>query len=143
MNAMDQEKAALRKTSTRGDEELESAPKEKSVEGDLDSPSSTAPYSDQQDQPIPYLAPIRSTSRHLPLSRPRTLHSIRSERSYGGEDGYSCFREDPESPNTEDSEEKRWEVKWEGEHDPSNPRNREKWKKWCIVLIMASSALCV
>jgi hypothetical protein len=94
-----------------------------------------------------YLAPIRSTSRnpHTPLSRPQTLRTIRSERSYGGEDGYSCFHED--APDAEagpdDAEEKQFEVKWDGDGDAMNPRNRPKSRKWMIVLIMASSALCV
>lgn len=132
-------------TPSRGEEDGVSKLEEKYLEPELDSPiSTTRPEEDETREEAPYLAPIRSTSRHPPLSRPRTLHSIRSERSYGGEDGYSCFRDDdPESPNAEEAEEKRWEVKWDGEQDPLNPRNRKKWKKWCIVLIMASSALCV
>jgi len=89
------------------------------------------------------LAPIRSKSRQPALSRSQTGHSARSERSYGGEDGYSCFREEPHSI-PDDDEEKRWEVKWDGEKDPMNPRyGRSLMHKWAIVLIMASSALCV
>jgi hypothetical protein len=92
-----------------------------------------------------YLSPIRSTSRNPPRSRPQTLHKVRSERSYGGEDGYSCFREEVQDPEAgpEDDEEKRFEVKFDGDNDPLNPRNRRKSQKWIIVMIMASSALCV
>jgi hypothetical protein len=103
----------------------------------------------RQDEPehSSYLAPIRSTSRipQTPLSRPQTLHTIRSERSYGGEDGFSCFQEDIRDAEAgpDNAEEKQFEVKWDGESDPMNPRNRKKAQKWMIVLIMASSALCV
>jgi hypothetical protein len=96
-----------------------------------------------------YLAPIRSQphSRHRSHSRPQTL---RSQRSYGGEDGYSCNHEqsaeagDEDDDETEESrEQKRWEVNWDGENDPMSPRSMNKARKWAIVIIMASSALCV
>jgi hypothetical protein len=104
------------------------------------------PQQNEREDPS-HLAAIRSRSRnpHPPLSRPQTLCTTRSERSYGGEDGYSCFHDDDQDaearPN--DDEEKQFEVKWDGESDPMNPRNRKKAQKWMIVLIMASSALCV
>jgi hypothetical protein len=118
---------------------------EKDIEKELESADQRPQHNEKEDSS--YLAPIRSTSRNLypPLSRPQTLQTVRSERSYGGEDGYSCFQEDvrdaEEGPN--DAEEKEFEVKWDGENDPLNPRNRKKSRKWMIVLIMASSALCV
>lgn len=96
-----------------------------------------------------YLAPIRSQphSRHRSHSRPQTL---RSERSYGGEDGYSCNHErNPEIEGKEEDEteetreQKRWEVNWDGENDPMSPRSMSITRKWAIVLIVASSALCV
>jgi hypothetical protein len=90
-----------------------------------------------------YLSPIRS--------RAQSHHrSLRSERSYGGEDGYSCNHERNEEMDEEEDEEteetreqKRWEVTWDGENDPMSPRSMGKARKWAIVLIMASSALCV
>lgn len=103
----------------------------------------------QREENSGYLAPIRSQphTRHRSHSRPQTL---KSERSYGGEDGYSCNHE----PNAEEGEEgeedteefrerKRWEVSWNGENDPMSPRSISIAQKWAIVLIMASSALCV
>jgi hypothetical protein len=33
-------------------------------------------------------------------------------------------------------------VTWSGKDDPENPRNLSKWRKWVIVLIVASVALC-
>jgi hypothetical protein len=118
---------------------------EKDVERELESEDRREGRGKKEDSS--HLAPIRSTSRnpHIPLSRPQTLHTARSERSYGGEDGYSCFREDGPDPEagSNEAEEKRFEVKWDGDDDPMNPRNRRKARKWMIVLIMASSALCV
>ncbi|QDS71980.1 hypothetical protein FKW77_001423 [Venturia effusa] len=96
------------------------------------------------------LAPIRSRARarHRSHSRSQTL---KTERSYGGEDGYSCNHEghaeegrgDGEEETEESKDRKRWEVTWDGENDPMNPRSMSVARKWAIVLILASSALCV
>jgi hypothetical protein len=135
---MDPEKSENRASldSTR---EIEDSPiDDKDIESGLSSREGPSKTNEEK-----YLAPIRSKSRQPALSRSQTGHSARSERSYGGEDGYSCFREEPSSI-PDDDEEKRWEVKWDGEKDPMNPRyGRSLMHKWAIVLIMASSALCV
>jgi hypothetical protein len=83
-----------------------------------------------------------------PLSRPQTIHSTRSHRPYGGEDGYSCFEDDVEAEaeaeaGDQTNENKRFEVKWDGDSDPMNPKSRSKFRKWTVVFIMAGSALCV
>jgi hypothetical protein len=93
-----------------------------------------------------YLSPIqsRAQSHNRSRSRPQTINS---ERSYGGEDGYSCNHErtteEGHDETEEEREHKRWEVNWDGENDPMSPRSMSKARKWAIVLIMASSALCV
>lgn len=35
----------------------------------------------------------------------------------------------------------RYEVVWEGEKDPDDPRCMSKWRKWVIVLIISSVAI--
>lgn len=103
----------------------------------------------EKEESSGYLAAIRSQphTRHRSRSRPQTL---KSERSYGGEDGYSCNHErnaeeggGGEEETEEFRERKRWEVNWDGENDPTSPRSMSIARKWAIVLIMASSALCV
>lgn len=82
----------------------------------------------------------RTTSR----SRPLSLHQ---SRSYGGGDGYGCMSEDgPAGSQGHDQApdpEKEFEVQWDGEHDPMNPRSMSKARKWVIVLIVSASSLCV
>jgi len=87
----------------------------------------------------PIYIPPTQTCEHA-LSRPHTLHVMRSNRSYGGEDGYSCHQPDPELNQSD--EEKRFEVKWDDDDDPLNPRGLSKLRKWIVVFILAGSALC-
>lgn len=85
------------------------------------------------------------------LGRSSTYHLTRSRQlSYGGEDGFSCFQDNDLENFVQNragdpikDEEKRWYVKWDEPNDPQNPRSMATARKWVIVLIMASSALCV
>jgi hypothetical protein len=99
-----------------------------------------------------HLEPIRSTPRPTPSPKPRSLRSVQSRRSFGGEDGYSCFRDDDKQDDglpdgieepQETREEKEFEVRWDGESDPMNPRTMKLWNKWLIVIIVACCSLCV
>jgi hypothetical protein len=36
-----------------------------------------------------------------------------------------------------------YEVSWDGPSDPASPRNLPVWRKWAVVLINSSTALCV
>jgi hypothetical protein len=82
----------------------------------------------------------------------RSLKTIRSHHSRAGGDGYTCF--DPESahgaggptapatgPVTE--QQSPYLVSWDGDADPENPKSMSKLRRWVIVLICASSSLCV
>jgi len=90
--------------------------------------------------------PVRTTSRVtaaldlLPLS---TLHSVYSckdhEKGQNEEDGLPAGTKAP----VETPEEMEFEVGWDSESDPANPRCMKLWNKWLIVLIMASCAACV
>lgn len=85
-----------------------------------------------------------SQTREHPLSRPHTLNAIQSHRSYGGEDGYSCHQGEPSlEAGYQTDEEKRFEVKWDGDDDSMSPRSMTFARKWLVVLILAASALCV
>lgn len=103
----------------------------------------------EKEESSAYLASIRSqpNTRHPSHSRSQTLRSV---RSYGGEDGYSCNHErngeeggEGEAETEESRERKRWEVRWDGENDPMSPRSISTGRRWVIVLILASSSLCV
>ncbi|KAI9818934.1 MAG: hypothetical protein M1827_007756 [Pycnora praestabilis] len=76
-------------------------------------------------------------------SRPQ---STRSGHSYGGGDGFSCHsdeeRQSPGDSPTQDPE-KAFEVHWDGDEDPMNPRSMSKPRKWLIVMIVSMSSLCV
>jgi len=36
-----------------------------------------------------------------------------------------------------------FEVRWDGDHDPMNPRSMGTARKWIIVIILSASSLCV
>jgi hypothetical protein len=125
-------------TTTTGSKDVEgtgSIMNEKNVGGDRI-------RDDEDTREMIFFSPIQSHGQ--PLSKPRTLQSTKSHRSYGGEDGYSCHQGsiDDEMGNQSD-EERRFEVRWDGDNDPMNPRSRSKFRKWIVVLILAGSALCV
>ena len=90
----------------------------------------------------PVFTAIRS--RGAAALRPQSLHPVRSHRSYGGEDGYSCHRGSIEGgPETSGVEDDRFTVRFSGDNDPDSPRSRSRFRKWVVVLIMAGSALNV
>ena len=70
-----------------------------------------------------------------------------SYRSYSDGNGYTSFRDDEngvsagQTDGTE--EEKPFEVQWDGDHDPLNPRSFSTAKKWLIVVIVSMSSTCV
>jgi hypothetical protein len=90
------------------------------------------------------------TSKQDDLSRQISSHSISSQRSYAGGDGYTCFAESEENRAASRQqavleEERKFEVNWEGsvDEDPESPRKMNKLRRWAIVLIVSSSSLCV
>ena len=87
-------------------------------------------------------SPIKSQGQAP--SRPHSLRPVRSQRSYGGEDGYSCHRGSVDgNPPPEGVEDDQFTVRFRGDDDPDSPRSRSKLRKWIVVLIMAVSALNV
>lgn len=102
------------------------------------------------------LVPIRASGQETgpALSRVQSgksncLRPVRSQRSYAGGDGYTCFSDGDNlegdhgvTENTTEKE-KEFEVAWDGDADPMNPRNKGNLQRWFIVLIISSSSLCV
>ncbi|CAD0027105.1 unnamed protein product [Aureobasidium pullulans] len=43
----------------------------------------------------------------------------------------------------EDTNEKEFEVTWDGDEDPMNPRSMAHARKWVIIIILSASSLCV
>ncbi|KAF2438008.1 MFS general substrate transporter [Karstenula rhodostoma CBS 690.94] len=78
----------------------------------------------------------------------KSLHSIKSHHSRAGADGYTLNDEDEEPNNSsgatgEDAGDP-YLVRWEGgDADPMNPRSMTTLRRWCIVLVVSGSSLCV
>lgn len=126
---------------------------EKASQSDDDSPLKTE--SEGNDDEIQHA----DAEQHRPgevervpskLDRVEELHPVRSHRSYGCGDGYTCFEVDEEHASTRrgaaaQDEEEKFEVGWEGgpDEDPESPRKLGTFRRWVIVLIIAGSSLCV
>lgn len=105
------------------------------------------PYEREPRSSLDAVEGERSRRLHPPLQQTRSRSSVRSRRSYT--DGYSHFEEydDEEKQNkTADSkpeEGKEFEVQFDGDADPWNPKSKPEWKKWMIVLIGSACSLVV
>lgn len=87
--------------------------------------------------------------------RPQSMRSLRTTRSHqsrAGGDGYTFFDADPVdkiNTNAQDAHgnagvtEQPYLVTWDGDADPENPRSMSMLRRWGIVLICATSSLCV
>lgn len=80
-----------------------------------------------------------------PESRPSTSRTITRTRS---NNGYGC--DDPIDISDENNggiggqaEKDEFEVHWEGDHDPLNPKSFSMARKWLIVIIVSASSMCV
>jgi len=96
---------------------------------------------DYRSEPVRTTSLVTAALDLLPLS---TLHSAYSSKDHEKgqnqeDDGLPARTTAP----VETPEEKAFEVGWDGESDPANPRCMKLWNKWLIVLIMASCAACV
>lgn len=93
---------------------------------------------------------IRAAKENRPLAVPLQSNRSRSSaRSYASQGEYAPFdhgddgidkREEGEEVDAGPDE---FEVTFDGEQDPFNPKNRPTLRKWLIVIIVASSSLCV
>ena len=85
-----------------------------------------------------------------PQSANRSLHSPLSfTRSISDGHGFTYFRDEDRALSIQDPEkadgstEETFEVTWDGDDDPLNPRSFGHARKWVIVLIVSMSSLCV
>jgi len=96
-------------------------------------------------------APIANHSKSRPTSmqNPSSLRSIsksRSQNGYGCDDGTEEDNAEGGNGDTEAgpvTEKDPFEVRWDGEHDPMNPRSMSYVRKWIVVIIVSLSSLCV
>ena len=97
--------------------------------------------------------PVEGAAAAPNLSSPRLTRSggiksrsLHRSKSYGDGHGYTAFGEDEEAPkkieNGEDPE-KEFEVQWDGDQDPMNPRNMSNGRKWIVVAIVSAGSTCV
>jgi hypothetical protein len=78
----------------------------------------------------------------------RSLKTVRSHHSRAGGDGYMCLDPDTDVQGPNKSKpgavlEQPYLVTWDGDADPENPRSMTMLRRWAIVLICATSSLCV
>ena len=72
--------------------------------------------------------------------------SLQKTRSYGDGHGFTVFGKEEKNSNGQNNEhdaDKEFEVKWDGDDDPMNPRNMSHGRKWVIVLIVSAGSTCV
>jgi hypothetical protein len=110
------------------------------------------PPSKEEDHTIrePIRSPRDNNFLQPPLIQTRSHSSTRSARSYT--DGYSHFEHEHDDeekgsqqtkPKEQGQEGKEFEVTFDGDSDPWNPRNKTTLRKWVIVLIGSACSLCV
>ncbi|KAL9123996.1 MAG: hypothetical protein Q9217_006633, partial [Psora testacea] len=92
-------------------------------------------------------APAGGDALTLASSSQRPAIILKKSRSYGDGHGFTCSSIDPEAAQhgstDESSEEKHFEVKWDGADDPMNPKNMGKGRKWAVVFIVSAGSACV
>lgn len=94
-----------------------------------------------------------SASNHVPAATSLGRQGVKSqqnanpqhEASTAGIEDSSSTDEEPAriAPLDAKMNEKGFVVDWDGETDPMNPRNMPRMRKWMIVAIMVSGAVCV
>lgn len=99
---------------------------------------------EEADIPIGGAAAVQDLSPKQDIER-RCINLQRS-RSYGNGYGCTTFHDDEE--NTNDAEKQRdpnkqFEVGFDGDSDPMNPRSFSKTRKWLIVTIISAGSTCV
>ena len=70
-------------------------------------------------------------------------HDRHPSISRAGDTGFDTKDEDLGDIELNETGEKQYEVQWDGDLDPDNPKSMHKARKWLIVLIVSSCSLCV
>lgn len=71
---------------------------------------------------------------------------LQRSRSYGNGYGCTTFEHDDETANDAEKGQnpnKQFQVRFDGDSDPSNPRSFSKTRKWLIVAIVSAGSTCV
>ena len=106
-------------------------------------------YAEKEAEPSMGAPPAAQLSPQTTRTKKVTssLHpSLQHTRSYGDGHGFTVFGRDEAAladQEGEQDEEKRFEVRWDGDLDPLNPRCMSKARKWLIVIILSAGSTCV
>lgn len=118
------------------------------ADGELGTAEKKEMFLDVPGRSSPALSPV-STNQSRHRSQSQTCLSLHSTRSYV--DGHGTYFTEPEHSSNlkgdevdiENSQEKTFEVGWDGPDDPMNPKNMPTFKKWLVVVALAFGSLCV
>ena len=82
---------------------------------------------------------------NIPPSRVQSTN-LQKSRSYGN--GYGCTTFDYDEEDSSDAEKRQdpntqFQVRFDGDSDPLNPRSFSKFRKWMIVIIVSAGSTCV
>ena len=93
------------------------------------------------------LFPSTISSSPPSMPKPLSLGTLEWDSRAGG-DGYTCLDPDTNVQGPNKSKpgavlEQPYLVTWDGDADPENPRSMTMLRRWAIVLICATSSLCV
>ncbi|KAL8853958.1 MAG: hypothetical protein Q9221_001266 [Calogaya cf. arnoldii] len=81
--------------------------------------------------------------RPSPKSRsPASIQHSRSVNDHNNGSGNGQRNAQQAAPEAV-ADEKAFEVQWDGEKDPANPRSMSSLRKWMIVIIVSLSSACV
>ena len=72
--------------------------------------------------------------------------TIQRSRSYGNGYGCTTFHDDEDDSNDAEKGQdpnKQFEVRFDGDSDPMNPRSFSKFRKWTIVIVVSAGSTCV
>jgi len=119
----------------------------------LDEKDNDVASAGSSSEPEPSFEPIRAAAirrQSRDTARSNKTGSLRREWSnngYGCDDLVDIENQVDNSnnnlPEDVDTEKDPFEVDWDGEADPENPRNMANLKKWIIVAITSFGSFCV
>lgn len=106
-------------------------------------PAPSSPDSDISSSKDLATRASRSSSQARNAPSLQRMSKTRSQNGYGCDDNEAGHP--PHNGNVENGtpEKDPWEVHWDGDDDPLNPRSMNAAKKWVVVLIVSASSLCV
>ena len=100
----------------------------------------------QEEEGIPIEKDIAAPDTSLKRGTEGSSAKLQRSRSYGN--GYGCTTFNDDEENSKDVEkgqdpDKQFEVRFNGDSDPMNPRSFSKTRKWMIVTIVSAGSTCV